>query len=89
MMDINYLFSSWVYLSDLSELNHLIEKSYSVINENALFNSGEHTLLFTSRSESGLNLIGAEKQIERLDNELELIQEKVDECEDRIFNFED
>ena len=87
--DIEYLFGSWVYLPNFEKLNQFIERSHTVLTDHGMFNNGERTLSFFQRNEDGLNLIGAEKQIERLDIELEEIQLKIDNSDDAIFSIED
>ena len=87
--DIRYLFGNWVLLPDLSKLNSFISRGYTVISSEAFFNSGDRLFQFIRRSDNGINLIGAEKQIERLDDELEIIQEKLDQYEEEVFEIED
>jgi chromosome segregation protein len=86
--ELNYLFAKWIYLEKSENFTDFFTNDYLVFANNYFYDASSRRLHYKIYSDDGIQLIGAHKEIEKLDEKLEKIQEKIEFFENQIYEKE-
>ncbi|MCB0279911.1 MAG: hypothetical protein KDD94_10430, partial [Calditrichaeota bacterium] len=87
--EIDNLFANWLFIEDVNDIGNYVNSGYLLLSPSFSISAAEHVVRLSKDSENSFSIIGAQSQIEKLDEEMDSVQVEIDQTESKLFELED